>query len=41
VSPLEERFGADAPAQIANRRELAETGIAATLAAIKRTAEAG
>ena len=38
---LRERFGDDAPAQVANRRELARTGMAATLAAIKRTAEAG
>jgi hypothetical protein len=38
---LEERFGDDAPAQIANRQELARTGMAATLAAIKRAAEAG
>ena len=35
------RFGDDADAQIANRSELAENGIAATLAAIKRVAEAG
>jgi hypothetical protein len=38
---LQERFGDDAPAQIANRHELARTGMAATLAAIKKTAEAG
>ena len=38
---FEERFGADAPAQVANRAELARTGIPATLAAIKQTAEAG
>ena len=38
---LEERFGDDAPAQIAQRQELARTGMAATLAAIKKTAEAG
>jgi hypothetical protein len=36
---LQERFGNDAPAQIANRQELARTGMAATLAAIKNTAE--
>ena len=36
-----ERFGDDAPAQVANRAELARTGIPATLAAIKQTAEAG
>jgi hypothetical protein len=38
---LQERFGDDAPAQIANRQELARTGMATTLAAIKKTAEAG
>lgn len=38
---LQERFGDDAPAQIATRQELARTGMAATLAAIKKTAEAG
>ncbi|HEY4408511.1 MAG TPA: SRPBCC family protein [Acidimicrobiia bacterium] len=38
---LQERFGDDAPVQIANRQELARTGIAATLAAIKKTAESG
>ena len=37
---LSERFGDDAPAQIANRQELARTGMAATLAAIKKAAEA-
>ena len=37
---FEERFGADAGMQIANRLELAQTGIPATLAAIKRDAEA-
>jgi hypothetical protein len=36
-----ERFGDDAPAQVANRHDLARTGIPATLAALKRTAEAG
>ena len=36
-----ERFGDDADAQIANRAELARTGIPATLAAIKRAAETG
>ena len=35
-----ERFGDGAEAQIAERSNLAETGIAATLAAIKSTAEA-
>lgn len=38
---FEERFPDDAPAQIAARQELARTGIAATLAAIKKAAEAG
>jgi hypothetical protein len=38
---LRERFGDDAPAQIALREEWARTGMAATLAAIKKTAEAG
>jgi hypothetical protein len=37
---FEERFGADTEAQIANRLELARTGIPATLAAIKQAAEA-
>ena len=37
---FEERFGADANAQVANRAELARTGIPATLAALKRIAEA-
>jgi hypothetical protein len=36
---FDERFGADASAQIANRAELARTGISETLAAIKREAE--
>jgi hypothetical protein len=34
-----ERFGEDAPAQIATRQELARTGMPATLAALKQTAE--
>jgi hypothetical protein len=38
---LEERFGDDAPAQIALREEWARTGMAATLAAIKKAAESG
>jgi hypothetical protein len=38
---FDERFGADAPAQLATRAEAARTGIPATLAAIKRAAEAG
>lgn len=41
LAMFEERFGADAQAQIANRAEAARTGIPATLAAIKRIAEAG
>ncbi len=36
---FEERYGADAPAQIANRAQAARTGIPATLAAISRAAE--
>jgi len=36
-----ERYGADAQAQIADRAELARTGIPTTLAAIKKTAENG
>jgi hypothetical protein len=39
ITMFEERFGADAEAQIANRLELAQKGIPATLAAIKRDAE--
>ena len=41
VAFFEERFGDDAPAQIATRREAAERGIPATLAAIKLSAESG
>ena len=41
VAMFEERFGADAQAQIANRLELAKKGIPATLVAIKKDAEAG
>jgi len=41
IAYFEERFTADAPAQIANRSETARDGIAATLAAIKKVAEAG
>jgi hypothetical protein len=37
---FDERFGADANAQVEVRRELARTGIPATLAALKATAEA-
>ena len=39
VAMFEERFGADAEAQIANRLELAQKGIPETLAAIKTDAE--
>jgi hypothetical protein len=38
---FDERFGHDAPAQVASRIQAAHDGIPATLAAIKRTAEAG
>ena len=38
---FEERFGADADAQIVNRLELARRGIPATLSAIKQDAERG
>jgi hypothetical protein len=38
---FEERFGDEAPTQIANRTEAARQGIPVTLAAIKRVAEAG
>jgi hypothetical protein len=39
VASFGERFGAEAPAQIADRTEAARQGIAATLAAIKKAAE--
>jgi Polyketide cyclase / dehydrase and lipid transport len=39
VAFFEQRLGDEAPAQIAARRDAAQEGIAATLAAIKRTAE--
>ena len=39
VRRFEERFGADARRQLANRFEAARTGIPATLAALKRAAE--
>lgn len=39
IAYFQERFGGDAPAQIANRAEAARTGIPATLAAIKQAAE--
>ena len=38
---FKERFGDDAPAQVANRHEAARTGIPATLASLKKAAEAG
>jgi hypothetical protein len=41
VTMFEERFGADAEAQIANRLDMAKAGIPATLAAIKNDAENG
>ena len=41
VAFFEQHFGGDAPAQIVVRRRAAEQGIAATLAAIKRSAESG
>ena len=41
IAGFRERFGAEADAQIANRRAAAKSGIPATLAAIKKTAEAG
>ena len=41
IKRFEERFGAEAAAQLANRFEAARTGIPATLAALKRAAEAG
>lgn len=40
IAMFEERFGADAQVQIQQRVEAARTGIPATLAAIKTTAEA-
>lgn len=36
---FDERYGADAPAEVARRVELAHTGIPATLASIKQAAE--
>lgn len=39
IALFEERFGADAPAQIANRTEAARRSIPETLAAIKGSAE--
>jgi hypothetical protein len=39
IARFEQRYGADAPAQIADRAEAARTGIPLTLAAIKAAAE--
>ena len=39
VARFRNRFGSDAPAQIADRAEAARSGIPATLAAIKKAAE--
>jgi Polyketide cyclase / dehydrase and lipid transport len=39
IARFEERYGADAQAEIADRTEAAHSGIPVTLAAIKRTAE--
>ncbi|HEX9506702.1 MAG TPA: SRPBCC family protein [Acidimicrobiia bacterium] len=41
VAMFGERFGDEAPAMMADRAEAAHTGIAATLAALKRIAEEG
>lgn len=41
LASFHEHFGADAQREIDQRTEAAHTGITATLAAIKRTAEAG
>jgi hypothetical protein len=41
IAFFEQRFGDDARAQIANRREAARSGIPATLRALKDVAEAG
>jgi hypothetical protein len=41
VTAFEERYGADAPAQVASREQAAREGIPATLAALKRSAESG
>ena len=40
ISGFRDRYGDDAPAQIANRTEAAHRGIPVTLAAIKKAAEA-
>ena len=39
IAGFEERYGADAQAQVANRAQAARTGIPATLAALKQAAE--
>jgi hypothetical protein len=39
IAMFEERFGADAPAQVQQRVDAAHSGIPVTLAAIKKTAE--
>ena len=39
LARFDERFGADAPAQVADRTRAAHAGIPATLAALKRVAE--
>jgi Polyketide cyclase / dehydrase and lipid transport len=39
IARFRDRYGDDAPAQVANRAEAARTGIPATLAAIKKAAE--
>jgi hypothetical protein len=41
IAGFHERFGAEAEAEIAKRSDAARTGIPATLAAIKKAAEAG
>jgi len=41
ITRFHNRFGADAPAQIADRALAARDGIPATLAALKRSAESG
>lgn len=41
IARFHQRYGDEAEAQIANRAEAARTGIPATLAAIKKAAEAG
>ena len=41
VAGFRERFGPEADAEIEKRSRAAETGIPATLAAIKKTAETG